>query len=62
MTFRELLLRARAGEEEAVEALFTIYKPLMVRASIVRGVFDEDLFQEQCITLLKCINYYDGID
>lgn len=62
MTFRELLLRAKAGEEEAMETLIAIYKPLLVRGSIVRGVFDEDLFQEQCITLLKCIDLFDRLE
>lgn len=62
MTFREVLLRARAGDDSALEELLAIYKPLLVRSSFVRGSFDEDLFQEQCIILLKCIKQYDRFD
>jgi len=32
-----------------------MYKPLLVKNSMERNVFDEDLFQELSITLLNCI-------
>ena len=55
MNFEELLLQARAGEEQAVIGILELYKPLLIKASILNGSFDEDLYQELCITLLKCI-------
>lgn len=55
MNFKELLLRAKAGEEPAVVSLLEMYKPLLVKNAIVNSRFDEDLYQELCIILLKCI-------
>lgn len=58
MSFKEILLRAKAGEESAVIALLEMYKPLLVKGAIIGGRFDEDLYQELCITLLKCIKLF----
>lgn len=55
MNFKELLLHAKAGEELAVMSLLEMYKPLLVKNAIVNSRFDEDLYQELCIILLKCI-------
>uniref|UniRef100_UPI00351FE8AA helix-turn-helix domain-containing protein n=1 Tax=Enterocloster clostridioformis TaxID=1531 RepID=UPI00351FE8AA len=58
MNFEELLLQARAVEERAVIGILELYKPLLIKASILNGSFDEDLYQELCITLLKCIKQF----
>lgn len=58
MNFEELLLRARAGDEHAVTGILELYKPLLIKASVLDGSFDEDLYQELCIVLLKCINQF----
>lgn len=58
MNFKEILQRAKAGEESAVIALLEMYKPLLVKGAIVGGRFDEDLYQELCITLLNCIRMF----
>lgn len=58
MNFKDILLRAKAGEESAVIALLEMYKPLLVKGAIVGGRFDEDLYQELCITLLRCIRMF----
>ena len=58
MNFKEILLRAKAGEEPAVIALLEMYKPLLVKEAIIRGRFDEDLYQELCITLIRCIRLF----
>lgn len=58
MNFKEILLRAKAGEKSAVIALLEMYKPLLVKGAIVGGRYDEDLYQELCITLLKCIKLF----
>lgn len=58
MNFKEILLRAKAGKEPAVIALLEMYKPLLVKGAIIGGRFDEDLYQELCITLLRCIRMF----
>lgn len=58
MNFMELLFQAKAGDEIAITNLFQMYKPLLVRNSIIGENYDEDLYQELCITLLKCIRLF----
>lgn len=58
MNFKEILLRAKTGDESAVIALLEMYKPLLIKGAIVGGRFDEDLYQELCITLIKCIKLF----
>lgn len=58
MTFKNLLLRAKAGDEKALTELLMMYRPLLLKESIVDGVFDEDLFQELCIVFLKCVRRF----
>lgn len=50
-----MLLEAKTGREQAVMALLEMYKPLLVKYAIINSRFDEDLYQELCIILLKCI-------
>ncbi len=59
MDFRELLISAKNGDEEAIEKLFTMYRPLQVKHSFVNGKFDEDLYQELSIAFLKVIKYFN---
>ena len=58
MNFKEMLLQAKAGREPAVRDLLEMYKPLLVKYAIINGRFDEDLYQELCIILLKCIDRF----
>ncbi len=58
MRFKDLLLRAKFGEENAVTELLMMYRPLLLRESIVEGMFDEDLYQELCIVFLRCIQRF----
>ena len=55
MNFKELLIRAKDNDENAITEIVTMYKPLLVKESIINGVFDEDLYQELWLTLLMCI-------
>lgn len=55
MNFKELLLLAKNKETFAIKVLLDMYKPLLIKESIVGGVFDEDLYQELLITFLHCI-------
>lgn len=58
MNFKELLLRAKADDQTAIETLLKMYKPLLVKNAILNGNFDEDLYQELCITLIKSIRLF----
>lgn len=58
MIFKELLYMAKANEEDAIAQLLEMYRPLLVKGSVINGIFDEDLYQEQCITLLRCIKQF----
>ncbi len=58
MEFKETLLRAKDGEQEAVVRLLEMYKPLLIKNAVINGKFDEDLYQELCFTLLKCIRKF----
>lgn len=58
MNFKTLLLDAKEGDQRAVIGLLEMYKPLLVKNAIFNGKFDEDLYQELCITLLKCIRTF----
>lgn len=55
MDFRDLMIRCKEGDVEALEELFFLFRPLLVKKSKPNKVFDEDLFQMQCKTLLKCV-------
>lgn len=59
MEFKELLIRAKRGEQNAQEKLLEMYRPLLMKQSIVEGVFDEDLYQELCFRFICCIDKFD---
>ena len=59
MEFKEMLIRAKRGEKTAQEKLLEMYRPLLMRESIVEGVFDEDLYQELCYRFICCIDKFD---
>lgn len=58
MSFEELLLQAKAGDEIAMLRILEIYKPLLIKNAIVNGWFDEDLYQELIGILLRCIRKF----
>lgn len=58
MDFKELLLLAKAGDEQAVLKILEMYRPLLIKSAVVGGRYDEDLYQELCITLLKCVRQF----
>ena len=58
VTFDQLLQDAKNGSNSAVTKILQIYRPLLIKNSIVRGRFDEDLYQELCLILLKCIKQF----
>lgn len=58
MNFETLLLKAKEKDEEAVLKIVEMYKPLLVKNSIIDGCFDEDLYQELVKELLLRIQTY----
>lgn len=58
MNFTELLLRAQNDEPGAITQVLEMYRPLLLKESISGGTFDEDLYQELCMTLLHCIRKF----
>lgn len=59
MDFKELIIRAKRGENSAQETLLEMYKPLLSKEAIVDGVFDEDLYQELCLRFIRCIEKFE---
>ena len=58
MSFRKLLEQAKQNDPIAIERLLEMYRPLLLRESIVSGIFDEDLYQELCIVFLHCVKQF----
>ena len=58
MEFEELLFRAKMNDKQAIEQITEIYQPLIIKNALVNGVFDEDLYQELMVELLKCIRTF----
>ncbi|MCC8026651.1 MAG: helix-turn-helix domain-containing protein [Clostridium sp.] len=58
MNFKDLMLRAKENDRTAIGELLSMYRPLLLKESIVDGIFDEDLYQELCLTLLSCIRKF----
>lgn len=44
MNFKDLIIDAQKGEQYAFEEILNMYRPLIMKESIVNGLFDEDLF------------------
>lgn len=59
MNFGELLRRAKSSDQQALEELLQLYRPLMMKEAIVDGILDEDLYQELRIVFLRCIQQFD---
>lgn len=58
MNFVELLQSAKAGNEASVVELLKLYDPMLTKAAVVNRVFDEDLYQELRMTMLRCIRVF----
>ena len=58
MNFKQLLERAKGGDAAAVTELLLMYRPLLLKEAILDSNLDEDLYQEQCITLIRAIKLF----
>ena len=43
--FENLLRRAKSGDSAAVETIYQMFRPLLVKNALDFGVFDEDLYR-----------------
>ena len=55
MEFEEILFRAQQGDKKAVERVLEMFRPMLIRNALIKGIFDEDLYQEFVYTMLQCI-------
>ena len=58
MNFKELMEQAKNGNQEAVTKLLLMYRPMLLKMSILDNSLDEDLFQELCLVFLRCIEKF----
>ena len=58
MNFKDMLLKAKNGNADAMEQLIEMYKPLITRYSFFDGEFDEDLHQEQLLKFVHCVKLF----
>ena len=58
MNFKDLLLTAKNGDEEAMEKLLDMYKPLITHYSFFNYEFDEYLHQEQLLKFVHCVKTF----
>ena len=62
MTFKELIKAAAEGDEKALNTLYRMYQPLIIKMSMLNDEFDEDLHQEQMICFWKRVKtFYKNI-
>ena len=56
--FREILVRAQAGDNEAMTDILEMYMPLINKHSFVNGKLDEDLRQNIVLQIVKSIKKF----
>lgn len=59
MNFYDILNNAKQDNQDAIYNILNMYKPLLMKESIVDGVWDEDLFQDLILTLINCIKKFE---
>ena len=47
---------------DAKAEIFAMYRPLLIKYSLVNRRFDEDLYQELAVELMKCIRYFRDVE
>ena len=62
MNFEEVLFRAKMGDHVATEQIVEMFRPLLIKNSLLNGSFDEDLYQELSIEVVKCIRNYQEME
>jgi len=53
-----LLISAQTKEQDNFDELLLRYKPLLLKEAVIDGIFDEDLYQEYCMTFFRCVKSF----
>ena len=56
--FREILVRAQTGDNEAMTDILELYMPLINKHCFVNGMLDEDLRQNILLQIVKSIKNF----
>ena len=56
--FEGVLELAKMGDREALMKVIEMYRPLLINHSMICGRFDEDLYDEQVHTLIRCVHKF----
>ena len=58
MEFEQILFQAKRGEIQAIDQILGMFRPMLIRNAMVNGTFDEDLYQELVMEVLRCIRCF----
>ena len=58
MSFLKLLKCSAEGDERSLKIMLEMYEPLVLKMSMINGVIDDDLQQEQIICFWKCVKTF----
>ena len=56
--FKELICLAKTGDITASERAIEMFKPCIYKNSFIDGKFNEDIFQELNIEVIRCIKKF----
>ena len=62
MEFERVLFRDKQGDEKVIEQRLEMFRSMLIRNALIRGVFEEDLYQELAIETLKCIQCFKQLE
>lgn len=55
MTLHDLFYDARKGDRNALELIYLQFQYFIRGRSRYKGIFDEDLYQDLCEILIRCV-------
>ena len=58
MNFEQVMLRSKQVDPKSIAYILNMYQPLLLKYSVIDDRLDEDLYQEQCITLIRAIKLF----
>lgn len=61
MDFEKVLFRAKSGDRQSIEQILEMYQSLLIKNALVDGVFDEELYQELTLEVIKSIYKFQVI-
>lgn len=58
-SLKNIMIKAKNGDSEAIEEIIEKFKPLIIKKSIIYGYFDEDCYQECVLSIIKSIKKFE---